>query len=91
MPAKADDYAFFIWGLTELYESTFETPYLETVLSLNDDFLRLFWDDERGGFFFTADDAEELIVRPKESYDGALPSGNSIAALNLLCAWSLAV
>jgi hypothetical protein len=43
-----------------------------------------FWDREAGGFFFTADDGEELLVRKKEYYDGALPSGNSIALLNLL-------
>jgi uncharacterized protein YyaL (SSP411 family) len=46
--------------------------------------LRLFWDESDGGFFFTADDAEKLLIRPKEIYDGAIPSGNSIAALDLI-------
>ncbi len=46
--------------------------------------LRLFWDEENGGFFFYGSDAEQLFTRPKEIYDGAMPSGNSAAALNLL-------
>ena len=46
--------------------------------------LKHFWDDKNGGFFFTSDDAESLLVRQKEIYDGAIPSGNSIAMLNLL-------
>ena len=84
VPGNADDYAFFIWGLIELYEATFEVGRLETALSLNDILARHFWDNASGGFFFTADDAEELIARRKESYDGAIPSGNSVAMLNLL-------
>ena len=51
---------------------------------LTEDMIRLFWDDKEGGFFFTADDAERLLYREKEIYDGAIPSGNSIAALDLL-------
>lgn len=82
--AVVDDYAFFIWGLLELYEATFRVEYLKTALALNDDMLTHFWDDESGGFFFTADDGENLLVRTKEIYDGATPSGNSVAALNLL-------
>jgi len=82
--AVVDDYAFFIWGLLELYEATFRVEYLKTALALNDDVLTHFWDDESGGFFFTADDGENLLVRTKEIYDGATPSGNSVAALNLL-------
>ncbi len=82
--ASVDDYAFLIWGMTELYETTFEVRYLRTALKLNDDLLRHFWDNEAGGFYFTADDAEKLLVRQKDIYDGALPSGNSVAALNLL-------
>ncbi|NIO05671.1 MAG: hypothetical protein GTN74_14025 [Proteobacteria bacterium] len=79
-----DDYAFFIWGLIELYETTFETRYLETALQLNDDGLRHFWDDGGDGFFLSPDDGETILVRKKEIYDGAIPSGNSVAALNLL-------
>ncbi|MCZ7356607.1 MAG: thioredoxin domain-containing protein [Candidatus Methanoperedens sp.] len=84
VPAFLDDYAFLIWGLIELYESTFEVSYLKAALDLNELLLRHFWDEENGGFYITADDAEEVIYRKKEIYDGAVPSGNSVAMLNLL-------
>ncbi len=83
-PAYADDYAFFIWGLIELYETTFDARYLKEALELQKRMIDLFWDESEGGFFFTAGDGENLIVRDKEIYDGALPSSNSVAALNLL-------
>jgi hypothetical protein len=82
--AHVDDYAFLIWGLIELYEATFETRYLRGAINLNDDLLQHFWDHGTGGFYFTADDNERLLVRKKEIYDGAIPSGNSVAAYNLL-------
>ncbi|MDZ7715942.1 MAG: thioredoxin domain-containing protein [Balneolaceae bacterium] len=82
--AHADDYSFLIWGLYELYESTFETEFLKQALNLQEDFIANFWDEETGGFFFTAHKSEKLLGRTKEVYDGALPSGNSIAMLNLL-------
>lgn len=82
--AHLDDYAFFIWGLLELYEATFEIKYLHVALSLNEYLLQHFWDKGNGGFYFTSDEDKELIVRQKEVYDGALPSGNSISVLNLL-------
>jgi uncharacterized protein YyaL (SSP411 family) len=78
-----DDYAFLVWGLIELYEATFELELLQTAVRLNDDMLRLFWDEEKGGCFFYGEDGEQLFTRPKEIYDGAMPSGNSAAALNL--------
>ena len=81
--ANADDYAFIIWGLLELYETVFDVHYLQTALDLNSEMIKYFWDEKDGGFYFTADDAEELIVRQKEIYDGAIPSGNSVAVLNL--------
>jgi len=84
LPAHVDDYAFLIWGLLELYESTFDVRRLEAALALNRDALEHFWDEQGGGFYFTATDAEELLVRQKEIYDGAVPSGNSVAMLNLL-------
>jgi hypothetical protein len=84
LPANVDDYAFLIWGMVELYETTFEVSYLQSALKLNDDLLKHFWDDKAGGFYFTADDAEKLLVRQKDIYDGAVPSGNSVGALNLL-------
>jgi len=84
IPAGIDDYAFFIYGLIELYEATFEAGYLKTAIQLCEDSLRHFWDEENGGFYNTSDDSEVLLVRNKEIYDGAIPSGNSIAMLNLL-------
>jgi uncharacterized protein YyaL (SSP411 family) len=79
-----DDHAFFIWGLIELYETTFEVRYLKAALEINNDLLKHFWDRDKGGFFITPDDGEEMLVRKKEIYDGAIPSGNSVAMLNLL-------
>ena len=84
VPAFLDDYAFFIWGLIELYEATCEVRFLKTAVKFNESLLHHFWDEKHGGFFFTADDAEEILLRRKESYDGAVPSGNSVAMLNLL-------
>jgi uncharacterized protein YyaL (SSP411 family) len=79
-----EDYAFMVWGMIELYEATFELKYLKAAIELNDYLLQHFWDDQGGGLFFTADSSEELIHRQKEIYDGAVPSGNSVAALNLM-------
>jgi len=84
LPAHVDDYSFLIWGLLELYEAGFDVGYLQNALAINNDFVGHFWDSDGGGFYFTADDAEALLVRKKEIYDGATPSGNSVAALNLL-------
>jgi len=82
--ANLDDYAFFIYGLLDLYEASFDLKYLEFAIELNNTLLNHFWDDENGGFYFTPDDGEEILVRKKESYDSAIPSGNSIQMLNLL-------
>jgi uncharacterized protein YyaL (SSP411 family) len=84
IPAFLDDYAFMIWGLLELYETTLNPEYLEKAIALNDTLLSHFWDEKGGAFFFTADDAENLLIRKKDAYDGAIPSGNSVAMLNLL-------
>ncbi|MCJ7624054.1 MAG: thioredoxin domain-containing protein [Anaerolineaceae bacterium] len=81
--ATLDDYAFLIWGLIELYETTFDVRYLESAIRFQDQLSTHFWDDS-GGFYMTADDGETLLTRPKKVYDGAIPSGNSIAMLNLL-------
>ncbi|MBN1331239.1 MAG: thioredoxin domain-containing protein [Candidatus Heimdallarchaeota archaeon] len=79
-----DDYAFVIWALLELYESTFNIEYLKKAIQFNDILIKHFWDETHGGFFFTPDDGEQFLIRKKEIYDGAIPSGNSIATLNLL-------
>ncbi len=84
LSAHVDDYSFLVWGLLELYETTFEPQYLKIAVDLNKDFVQRFWDKEQGGFFFTANDSEKLLVRQKEIYDGATPSGNSVAAMNLI-------
>ena len=80
--ANIDDYAFLVWGLIELYQATFEEGYLREALSLHHQMNDLFLDEEGGGYYFTADDAEELLFRQKAYYDGAIPSGNSVAMLN---------
>ncbi len=82
--ANLDDYSFMIWGLIELYEAVFDTKYLQAALDLNKIMIDHFWDNESGGFYFTPDDGERLLVRRKEIYDGAVPSGNSVAMSNLL-------
>ncbi len=84
LPGYADDYAFFVWGLLELYETTFEVKYLEKALELQERMIEQYWDTDGGGFFFTAEGAEQLLVRQKEIYDGAYPSGNAVAMYNLL-------
>ncbi|MFK4435462.1 thioredoxin domain-containing protein [Paenibacillus sp. RC21] len=81
-PGYVDDYAFYVWGLIELYQASFDVQYLQRALTLNQDMIDLFWDEERGGLFFYGSDGEQLIAKPKEVYDGAIPSGNSIAAHN---------
>ncbi len=83
-PAYAEDYACLIWGLIELYEATYTPEHLSQALQLNDDLLRLFWDETAGGLFLYGSDAEALIARPKEIYDGATPAANSVATLNFL-------
>ena len=84
VPANLNDYAFMIWGLLELYEAGFDVEHLRSALDLNRDMLERFLDTKDGGFYFTPDGAEDLLVRRKEIYDGAIPSGNSVAMLNLL-------
>ena len=81
--AHLDDYAFIIWGLLELYEATFKASYLSEAIVLNNIMIEEFWRDN-GGFYLGSDKSEQLIVRALTGYDGAIPSGNSIAAYNLL-------
>jgi uncharacterized protein YyaL (SSP411 family) len=82
--AFLDDYVFFVWGLFELYESTFDVKYLNHAIEYTKYMIEHFWDEESGGFYSTSDYAESLLVRHKTGYDGAIPSGNSVAMLNLI-------
>ena len=83
-PAYAADYSYFIWALIELYEATYDSNFLKTAIEFNDEMLKYCWDQENGGLFFYGKDGEELLTRPKEAYDGAMPSANSAATLNFL-------
>ena len=78
-----DDYAFMVFGLIEIYEATFEATFLKQALKLNEFMLAHFWDEQEGGFYFTPDNHQVEITRMKETFDGAVPSGNSMAAYNL--------
>jgi len=84
LPAHIDDYAFMINASLDLYETTFEIEYLKRAIKLNDILMKAFWDEQSGGFYFTSSTSEELIARQKDVYDGAVPSGNSVALLNLI-------
>ncbi len=70
-------------ALIEVYETTYKDIYLHQAIKLTSDMKELFWDSIEGGFYFYGNDGEKLITRPKEIYDGAIPSGNSVAALAL--------
>jgi uncharacterized protein len=82
--AYLEDYAFFIDGLVTLYETTGELEWLTEAISLNQRMVDEFWDEQDGGFFFTGKSHENLIVRSKDYFDNATPSGNSVAASVLL-------
>jgi len=83
-PGFLEDYAFMIWGLIELYQAGFDPDHLGRALELAETMNQLFWDDLRRGYWFTPRHGEELIIRAKDLYDGATPSGNSVAAWCLL-------
>lgn len=77
-----DDYSFMIWGLLNLYEATFKTEYFSRAINFMEIMVQDF-SDESGGFYIGSKDAEKLMVRAKDSFDSAIPSGNSVAAMNL--------
>jgi uncharacterized protein YyaL (SSP411 family) len=82
--ACLDDYALLAWGLLELLEARWDAVTLAWAIELTEVMLEHFADAEHGGFFFTADDHEALIVRPKTFSDDATPAGNGVAARVLL-------
>lgn len=79
---QLEDYAVYSLAMLELYRATFDVPYLQEAEHRAEQMVKLF-EDQAGGYFMTASDAEQLIARPKETYDGAIPSGNSVAAMVL--------
>lgn len=77
---QLDDYAFYAFALLELYKSTYEIKYLQQAIKVSERMLDCFYDQEQDGLFLYSKTSEQLISRPKETYDGAFPSGNSVAA-----------
>jgi uncharacterized protein YyaL (SSP411 family) len=84
IPGFLDDYAFFVQGLLDLYEASFDSKYLKAADELTAKMCDLFEDKQSGAFYSTAEGDSSLVMRIKEDYDGAEPSGNSVATLNLL-------
>ncbi len=80
---QLDDYGVYALALLELYRVTLDAAYLQEAIHREEQMIELFEDKEQGGYFMTASDGEQLIARPKETYDGAIPSGNSVAAMVL--------
>ena len=83
LAATLDDYAFLVFGLIELYQTTHAEKWLAESIRLTGIMIEDFLDETNGGFYLTADEGERLLIRPKTAYDGAIPSGNSVAASNL--------
>ncbi len=82
--AHLDDYAFLVQGLLDLYEASFDLKWLKVAIELTETQVRIFWDEEAGGFYDTSGKDSSILVRMKEQYDGAEPAGNSVAVMNLL-------
>jgi len=80
----AEDYAFLVQGLIDLYEATFELRWLRWALRLQQTMDELFWDEEAGGYFNSASGDASIVLRLKEDYDGAEPAPGSVAAMNLM-------
>jgi len=86
---QLEDYAFFAFALLELYETTLNAEYLEKAAHFAEKMTELFMDEKNGGFYFYSKEGEQLISRPKETFDGAMPSGNSVTADVLFRLWKL--
>ncbi len=82
--ATLDDYSFFVQGLLDLYEASFEESYLKLAIELTGIMINDFYDESEGGFFDTSGKDTSILVRTKEDYDSAEPTGNSVAIINLL-------
>jgi len=79
-----DDHAFLINGLLDLYETTFDIQWIKWATELQERQDALFWDSDHGGYFATEAESKNILLRMKDDYDGAEPSANSIAVMNLL-------
>jgi hypothetical protein len=84
LQAYLEDYAYFINALVDVFEITAEPRHLELAANLANHLIDHFWDEKNNSFYFTADNHERLIIRPKSNYDLSMPSGNSVAASCLL-------
>ena len=84
LEAHLEDYAFFVQGLLDLYEAAPDIRWLTSAIGLTETLIDRFWDAEAGGFFETSEANPDVLLRMKEAYDGATPSGNAVAALDLL-------
>lgn len=87
--AFLDDYAFYVTALIELYNSTLNSNYLEKAEQFCREAIRHFFDKKNGGFYLSKSENIELFLNPKEVYDGAIPSGNSIVAYNFVRLYQL--
>src|SRR5262249_41828104 len=83
-----DDYAFLVHGLLNLHDATGDKKWLDEAKALTDTMVKFHADPDRGGFFYTSSDHEQLFARSKDQYDGAQPSGNSVMACNLVRLWT---
>ncbi|MFW5794961.1 MAG: thioredoxin domain-containing protein [Bacillota bacterium] len=79
-----NDYAYLIWGLIELHQATLKNEYLIKAEKISSVIFENFWDQKDGGFYFTAEDNDQLFIRQKQAIDSAIPSANSIACYNIL-------
>jgi hypothetical protein len=87
--AYLEDYACLVDGLISTYEATFDPRWIHAAQELSGLMVERFLDSNEGGFYFTSNDHESLIHRPKDFYDNATPSGNSVAVVALLRLWKL--
>src|SRR5205814_4415877 len=84
IPAYAEDYAYLIWGLVELFQAGGGAEWLEWAIALQRQQDEKFWDPQDGGWFSTTGEDPTVLLRLKEDYDGAEPAASSVAALNAL-------
>ncbi|MEA4891175.1 MAG: thioredoxin domain-containing protein [Peptococcaceae bacterium] len=83
-PGLLEDYSYLIWAVLEMYQATLEIRWLAWAVELCQTMQKEFWDKESGGFYMTAASGESLISRPKPTFDAVMPSGNAVAAYDLL-------